>query len=148
MSQIIDNITDVISVDTQLASTASGSAPVTTGTPPGLLIPDRVIDFRNAIGGVIQLEFQFATAPTADKSIDFVLLCGLTSTGSFDGYDYTRNISLGSIKVAAVTTVQRLSLLLDPSKLYTPYGKLAFYNNASGQAVTIKSLKVGLRKVS
>ena len=51
-------------------------------------------------------------------------------------------------KLEAGTTLQRLSLPLDAAKLAAPYGKLAVYNNATGQTVTIKSLKVGLRKVS
>ena len=47
----------------------------------------------------------------------------------------------------AGTTLQRLSLPLDAAKLAAPYGKLAVYNNATGQTVTIKSLKVNVRRV-
>lgn len=148
MSQIVDNIITLVSTDTSLANTASGSTPVTTGTPPSLIILDQIIDLRNAIGGVLQVDFQFATAPTVDKTLEFFMICGLTSTGPFDEYNHGRNISLGSIKVAAATTLQRLSLLLDGGKLTTPYCKLAFYNKESGQTVTIKNMKVVIRKVS
>jgi hypothetical protein len=71
MSQIVDNIITFVSTDTSLANTASGSTPVTTGTPPSLIILDQIIDLRNAIGGVLQVDFQFATAPTVDKTLEF-----------------------------------------------------------------------------
>ena len=67
--------------------------------------------------------------------------------GCFDDYSQGRNVLLGSVKVAAVTTVQRLSLPRDAAKLACPWGKLAVYNNARGQSATVKSLKVNLRKV-
>ena len=68
--------------------------------------------------------------------------------GCFDDYSQGRNTSLGSVKVGAVTTLQRLSLPLDAAKLCSPWGKLSVYNNATGQSATIKSLKVSLRRVS
>ena len=135
MSQMIDSTTVVVSTDTAVANTAAVT-----------LSPE--IDLRGAIGGVIQVEVQFATAPTADKTLDLYLLAGLASGGNFDDYSQERNISLGSVKVAALTTVQRLSLPLDAAKLCAPWGKIAVYNNATGQSATVKSLKISLRRVS
>ena len=66
---------------------------------------------------------------------------------NFGDYSQGRNVSLGSVKVAAVTTVQRLSLPLDAAKMCVPYAKLAVYNNATGQTVTVKKLTVSARKV-
>ena len=48
----------------------------------------------------------------------------------------------------ALTTVQRLSLPLDAAKLCVPWGKVAVYNNGTGQTAMLKSLKVSLRRVS
>ena len=135
MSQMIDSTTVVVSSDTTVANTAAAT-----------LSPE--IDLRGAIGGVIQVEVQFATAPTADKTLDLYLLAGLASGGNFDDYSQERNIRLGSVKVAALTTVQRLSLPLDAAKLCAPWGKVAVYNNATGQSATVKSMKVSLRRVS
>ncbi|MCF4152707.1 hypothetical protein L2W58_12990, partial [Dethiosulfovibrio sp. F2B] len=56
-----------------------------------------------------------------------------------------RNVLLGSVSVEAVTTAQRLSILVDA--VNCPYGKLAIYNNATGQTVTINSMKVSVRRV-
>ena len=134
MSQMIDSTTVVVSADTAVANTAAVT-----------LSPE--IDLRGGIGGVVQVEAQFATAPTADKTLDLYLLAGLASGGTYDDYSQSRNISLGSIKVAAVTTVQRLSLPLDAAKLCAPWGKVAVYNNGTGQTVTIKKLTVVARKV-
>lgn len=135
MSQMIDSQTVVVSTDTAVANTAAVTL-------------SQELDLRGAIGGVIQVEVQFATAPTADKPLDVYLLAGLASGGAFDDYSQARNTSLGSVKVASVTTVQRLSLALDAAKICAPYAKLAVYNNATGQSATIKSLKISLRKVS
>ena len=134
MSQMIDSQVTVVSTDTTVANTAAVTL-------------SQELDLRGAIGGVVQVEFQFGAAPTADKSLDVYLLAGLASGGSFDDYSQGRNISLGSVKVAAVTTLQRLSLPLDAAKLCAPWGKVAVYNNATGQSATLKSLKIGLRKV-
>lgn len=135
MSQLIDNTYTIISTDTALTNNTAATL-------------STEVDFRKCIGGMVQVEFQFATAPTADKTLDLYLLAGLASGGSFDDYSQGRNIALGSIKVGAVTTVQRLSISLDAAKLCAPYAKLAIYNNATGQSVTVKSLKVSLRRVS
>ena len=135
MSQMIDSTTVVVSADTAVANTAAVT-----------LSPE--IDLRGGIGGVVQVEVQFATAPTADKTLDLYLLAGLASGGNFDDYSQERNISLGSVKVAALTTVQRLSLPLDAAKLCAPWGKVAVYNNGTGQSATVKSMKVSLRRVS
>ena len=135
MSQMIDSTTTVVSTDTTVANTTAATF-------------STEIDLRGAIGGVVQVEVQFATAPTVDKTLDLYLLPGLVSGGSFDDYSQGRNVSLGSVKVGAVTTLQRLSLPLDAAKLCAPYAKLALYNNATGQTATVKSLKVSLRRVS
>ena len=135
MSQMIDSTTVVVSTDQTVANNAAATF-------------SQELDLRGAIGGVIQVEVQFGTAPTADKTLDLYLLAGLASVGPYDDYSQGRNVSLGSIKVGAVTTVQRLSLSLDAAKLCAPYAKLAIYNNGSGQSATVKSLKVSLRRVS
>ena len=135
MSQMIDSQVTVVSTD----QTVANNAAVTLS---------QELDLRGAIGGVVQVEFQFATAPTADKTLDIYILAGLASGGTFDDYSQGRNVLLGSIKVDAVTTIQRLSLPLDPAKLCAPWGKLSVYNNATGQSATVKALKVSLRKVS
>ena len=134
MSQMIDSTTVVVSTDTTVANTAAVT-----------LSPE--LDLRGAIGGVVQVEVQFATAPTADKTLDLYLLAGLASGGPYDDYSQGRNVSLGSIKVGAVTTLQRLSLPLDAARLCAPYAKLAVYNNATGQTATLKKLTVSARKV-
>ena len=135
MSQMIDSQVTVVSTDQTVANNAAATL-------------SQEIDLRGAIGGVVQVEVQFATAPTADKSLDVYLLAGLASGGAFDDYSQGRNIALGSIKVGAVTTLQRLSISLDAAKLCAPYAKLAIYNNATGQSATVKSLKVSVREVS
>ena len=135
MSQMIDSTTVVVSTDQTVANSAAATF-------------SQELDLRGAIGGVVQVEVQFGTAPTADKTLDIYLLAGLASGGNFDDYSQGRNISLGGIKVSALTTVQRLSLPLDAAKLCAPYAKLAVYNNATGQSATVKSLKISLRKVS
>ena len=135
MSQMTDSQVTVVSTDTTVANTAA----VTLSTE---------LDIRGAIGGVVQVEFQFATSPTADKSLDVYLLAGLASGGTFDDYSQGRNTLLGSVKVAAVTTLQRLSIPLDAAKLCAPWGKVAVYNNATGQSATVKALKVSLRRVA
>ena len=135
MSQMIDSQVTVVSTNQTVANTAAVTL-------------SQELDLRGAIGGVVQVEFQFATAPTADKSLDVYLLAGLAPGGSYDDYSQGRNVSLGSVKVAAVTTVQRLSLPLDAAKLACPWGKLAIYNNGSGQTATVKALKVSLRRVA
>ena len=134
MSQMIDSQVTVVSTDQTVANTAAVTL-------------SQGLDLRGAIGGVVQVEFQFATSPTADKSLDVYLLAGLASGGTFDDYSQGRNTLLGSVKVAAVTTVQRLSLPLDAANLCAPWGKVAVYNNATGQTVTVKSLKVSVRRV-
>jgi len=94
---------------------------------------------------VVQIDFQFATNPTADKTLDLYLLPALASGTDYDVYSQGRNILLGSVKVAAATTVQRVSIPLDAVNV--PYAKLALYNNATGQTVTIKKMTVSARKV-
>ena len=131
MSQITETITTVTTAEDITNNTAA------TFT--------QEVDFRKCIGGMIQIDFQFATAPTADKTLDLYLLPALASGTDYDVYSQGRNISLGSVKVEAVTTAQRLSILVDA--VNCPYGKLAIYNNATGQTVTINSLKVVARKV-
>lgn len=131
MSQITETITTVTTAEDVTNDTAATFA--------------QEVDFRKCIGGMAQIDFQFATAPTADKTLDLYLLPALASGTDYDVYSQGRNISLGSVKVEAVTTVQRLSILLDA--INAPYGKLAMYNNATGQTVTINSLKVVVRKV-
>lgn len=132
MSQLIDNTNTIISTDTTLTNNTAATL-------------STEIDFRKCIGGMVQVGFQFATAPTADKTLDLYLLPALASGGEYDVYSQGRNIFLGSVKVGAVTTTQMLSILLDA--INVPYGKLALYNNATGQTVTIKSLTVVVRKV-
>lgn len=131
MSQITETITTVTTAEDVTNDTAATFA--------------QEVDFRKSIGGIAQIEFQFATAPTADKTLDLYLLPALASGTDYDVYSQGRNISLGSVKVAAVTTAQRLSIPLDA--VNCPYGKLAIYNNATGRTVTINSLKVVVRKV-
>lgn len=132
MSQITESTTAIVSEDTTLANTVAA-----TFTPE--------VDFRRCIGGVVQIEFQFATNPTADKTLDLYMLPALASGTDYDVYSQGRNVLLGSVRVAAATTVQRLSIPLDAVNV--PYAKLALYNNATGQTVTIKKLTVVARKV-
>ena len=132
MSQITESTTAIVTEDTTLANTVAA-----TFTPE--------VDFRRCIGGVAQIEFQFATNPTADKTLDLYMLPALASGTDYDVYSQGRNILLGSVKVAAATTVQRKSVLLDAVNV--PYAKLALYNNATGQTVTVKKLTVVARKV-
>ena len=132
MSQLIDNTNTIISTDTALTNNTAATL-------------STEIDFRKCVGGMAQIDFQFATAPTADKTLDLYLLPALASGGEYDVYSQGRNILLGAVKVAAVTTAQRLSILVDA--VNCPYGKLAIYNNATGQTVTINTLKVVVRKV-
>lgn len=131
MSQITETITTVTTAEDITNNTAATFA--------------QEVDFRKCVGGMAQIDFQFATAPTADKTLDLYLLPALASGTDYDVYSQGRNISLGSVKVEAVTTAQRLSIMLDA--INAPYGKLALYNNATGQTVTINSLKVVARKV-
>lgn len=131
MSQITETITTVTTAEDVTNDTAATFA--------------QEVDFRKCVGGMAQIEFQFATAPTADKTLDLYLLPALASGTDYDVYSQGRNISLGSVKVEAVTTAQRLSVPIDA--VNCPYGKLALYNNATGQTVTINSLKVVVRKV-
>ena len=133
MSQLIDNTNTVISTDTTLTNNTAATL-------------STEIDFRKTIGGMVQVEFQFATAPTVDKTIDVYMLPAAASGGNFDIYDQGHNLLLGSVKVAAVTTVQRLSFLFD--SVNCPYGKLALYNNATGQTVTLKALTLVARKAA
>ncbi len=132
MSQLIDNTNTIISTNTTLTNNTAATL-------------STEVDFRKCIGGMVQVEFQFATAPTADTTIDVYMLPAAASGGNFDVYDQGHNLLLGSVKVAAATTVQRLSFVFD--SVNCPYGKLALYNNATGQTVTINSLKVVVRKV-
>ena len=132
MSQITETITTVVSTAATVANTAAATFA-------------QEVDFRKSIGGMIQVDFQFATAPTADKTLDLYLLPALASGTDYDVYSQGRNILLGNVKVENVTTVQRLSIMLDA--VNCPYGKLAIYNNATGQTVTINSLNVVVRKV-
>lgn len=132
MSQITENITAVVSTDQTLANNTAATFA-------------QEVDFRRCIGGTIQIEFQFGTAPTADKTLDLYLLPALSSGTDYDVYSQGRNISLGSVKVENVTSVQRMSVPLDA--VNTPYAKLAMYNNGTGQTVTIKKLTVSARKV-
>jgi len=132
MSQITESTTAIVSTDTTLANTVAA-----TFTPE--------VDFRRCIGGVVQIEFQFATNPTANKTLDLYMLPALASGTDYDVYSQGRNVVLGSVKVEAATTVQRLSILLDAVNV--PYAKLALYNNATGQTVTIKKMTVSARKV-
>ena len=131
MSQITETITTVTTAENVTNATAATFA--------------QEVDFRKCIGGMAQIDFQFATAPTADKTLDLYLLPALASGTDYDVFSQGRNILLGSVKVEAVTTAQRLSILVDA--VNCPYGKLAIYNNATGQTVTINSLKVVARKV-
>jgi hypothetical protein len=131
MSQITETITTVTTAENVTNNTAATFA--------------QEVDFRKCVGGMVQISFQFATAPTADKTLDLYLLPALASGTDYDIYSQGRNILLGNVKVAAATTVQRLSFLFD--SVNCPYGKLALYNNATGQTVTINSLKVVVRKV-
>ena len=132
MSQLIDNTNTIISTDTDLTNNTAATL-------------STEIDFRKTIGGMVQVEFQFATAPTADKTLDLYLLPALASGTDYDVYSQGRNIFLRSVNVAAVTTAQRLSIMLDA--INAPYGKLALYNNATGQTVTINKLTVSVRRV-
>lgn len=132
MSQITDNITVVVSTDQTVANTTAATFA-------------QEIDFRKCIGGIVQIDFQFSSAPTADKTLDLYLLPAISSGVDYDVYSQGRNILLGSLKVEAVTTLQRLSLNLDA--INVPYGKLALYNNTTGQTVTVKKLTVSARKV-
>lgn len=132
MSQITESTTVVVSIAEAVANTAAATFA-------------QEIDFRGCIGGMIQIDFQFATAPTADKTLDLYLLPAMASGGEYDVYSQGRNIFLGSVKVEAVTTAQRLSLLVDA--VNCPYGKLAIYNNATGQTVTINKLVASVRRV-
>lgn len=132
MSQITETITSVVATAQDITNDTAATF-------------SQEVDFRKCIGGMIQIDFQFATAPTADKTLDLYLLPALASGTDYDVYSQGRNISLGSVKVEAVTTAQRLSVPLDA--INCPYGKLAMYNNATGQTVTINSLRVVARKV-
>jgi len=132
MSQITESTTAIVSEDTTLANTVAA-----TFTPE--------VDFRRCIGGVVQIEFQFASAPTADNTLDLYMLPALASGTDYDVYSQGQNVLLGKVKVAAATTVQRLSIPLDAVNV--PYAKLALYNNATGQTVTINKLTVIARKV-
>jgi len=132
MSQITETITTVVAT----AQTVTNATAATFS---------QEVDFRKCIGGMAQIDFQFATAPTADKTLDLYLLPALASGTNYDVYSQGRNIHLGSVKVEAVTTVQRLSILVDA--VNCPYGKLAIYNNATGQTVTINKLTVSVRRV-
>lgn len=132
MSQLIDNTNTIISTATALTNNTAATL-------------STEIDFRKCIGGIAQIDFQFATAPTADTTLDLYLLPALASGTDYDVYSQGQNIFLGSVTVGAVTTAQRLSVPL--AAVNCPYGKLAIYNNATGQTVTINSLKVVVRKV-
>ena len=59
----------------------------------------------------------------------------------------TDSVAVVDTAQMALTTVQRLSLPLDAAKLCVPWGKVAVYNNGTGQTVTIKKLTVVARKV-
>ena len=131
MSQITETITTVTTAESITNNTAATFA--------------KEIDFRRCIGGVVQIEFQFASDPTADKTLDLYMLPALASGTDYDVYSQERNVLLGIVKVEAATTVQRLSILLDAVNV--PYAKLALYNNATGQTVTIKKMTVSARKV-
>jgi len=132
MSQITENQTVIVSTAETVANTAAATFA-------------QEVDFRRCIGGMIQIDFQFATAPTADKTLDLYLLPALASGTDYDVYSQGRNIFLGRVKVGAVTTAQRLSILLNA--VNAPYGKLALYNNATGQTVTVSKLVVSVRRV-
>ena len=132
MSQITESTTAIVSEDTTLANTVAA-----TFTPE--------VDFRRCIGGVVQIEFQFATKPTADKTLDLYMLPAIASGTDYDVYSQGRNVLLGKVKVEDATTVQRRSIPLDAVNV--PYAKLALYNNATGQTVTIKKMTVLARKV-
>jgi hypothetical protein len=131
MSQITETITTVTTAEDVTNNTAATFA--------------QEVDFRKSVGGMVQISFQFATAPTADKTLDLYLLPALASGADYDVYSQGRNILLGCVRVENVTTAQRLSIMLDA--INAPYGKLALYNNTTGQTVTINSLKVVVRKV-
>ncbi|MCF4151745.1 hypothetical protein L2W58_08010, partial [Dethiosulfovibrio sp. F2B] len=107
MSQITENQTVVVSSSETVANTAAATF-------------SQEVDFRGSIGGVIQIDFQFATAPTADKTLDLYLLPALASGTDYDVYSQGRNVLLGSVSVEAVTTAQRLSILVDA--VNCPYG--------------------------
>lgn len=132
MNQITDNITTLISSDMTLTNNTASTL-------------STEVDFRCCIGGMVQIACQYSTAPAADKTIDVYLLPAVTSGGDYDVYDTRRNIFLGNIRVTNVTTLQRLSFFL-PS-VGCPYAKIALYNNATGQTVTIKNVTVVVRKV-
>ena len=132
---LTDSTVSIISAATTLAT-----ATAATYTPE--------LNLQSAVGGAVVLNFQFATAPTADKTLDVYLLPTLTSGSGYDVYTQGYNILLGSAKVAAVTTAQQITIPLDPSKLNAKYAKIAIYNNATGQTVTFNSVQVNIRKVS
>jgi hypothetical protein len=133
MSKLIESTVILIATDTTLTNNTAATL-------------STEVDFRKCIGGMIQVEFQFDTAPEADKTIDVYMLPAAASGGNFDIYDQGHNILLCSVKVAAVTEVQRLSCLFD--SVNCPYGKLAVYNNGTGQTVTLKALTLVARKVA
>lgn len=132
MNQITENITTLISSYTTLTNNTAATL-------------STEVDFRKCIGGMVQIAFQYSTAPTADKTIDVYLLPAVTSGGDYDVYDQGRNILLGRVRVANATTLQRLSFFLPP--VGCPYAKIAIYNNATGQTVTLKVLTIVVRKV-
>lgn len=132
MSQMTNSIISIISTDTTLATDTATTF-------------DQEIDFRNSINGFIQIDFQFSVAPTADKTLDLYLLPAISTATDYDIYSQGRNIELGSITVEAVTTLQRLSVSID--SISVPYGKIAMYNNDTGQIVTIKKLTIVTRKI-
>ncbi|MCF4152629.1 hypothetical protein L2W58_12560, partial [Dethiosulfovibrio sp. F2B] len=107
MSQITENQTVVVSTAEDIATTAAATFA-------------QEVDFRRCIGGMIQIDFQFATAPVADKTLDLYLLPAMASGTDYDVYSQGRNVLLGSVSVEAVTTAQRLSILVDA--VNCPYG--------------------------
>jgi hypothetical protein len=128
-----ENITTLISTDTTLSNNTASTL-------------STEVDYRGCVGGMVQIAFQYSTAPTADKTIDVYLLPATASGGDYDVYSQGRNIFLGSVKVANVTTLQRISYFFQP--VLCPYAKIALHNNATGQTVTLKNVTVVVRKVA
>lgn len=134
---ITDNIIELLNTNTDVATTNN-----TQCTPE--------INLNSAIGGSITVKFAFngSTLPTANKTLDLYLLASTTSGSNYDRFSLGRNILLGSVKVEAIQTVdQQITVTLDPSTLCVSYGKLVVLNS-SDQTVTLKNIKMMVRKAN
>ena len=132
MSAIYESSTAILTTDLAITNNTSS-------------IIDYEVDFRKNVGGMIQAQITFATAPTENTAIDVYVLPSITSEGTFDGYSQGRNIYLGSIRVANTTSAQILSISIN--NIVIPYGKIALYNNGTGQTATVNNMTVCLRKI-